>query len=110
MKEAGAAVEIIVPEATIFSEHPAVVIDRNVTPAKRPLDRRIHAVPVERRSAARFRQVPLPLRHRRSIQRSQRTVCARSSCRSPSRLFGGWSKAYPEIIEGVWREQVQQEK
>src|SRR6185295_13676337 len=28
-------VEIVVPKATIFSEHPAVVIDRNVSSAKR---------------------------------------------------------------------------
>ena len=37
MKQASAPMEIIVPEATIFSEHPAVVIDRNVTAAERPV-------------------------------------------------------------------------
>src|SRR6266481_1631014 len=37
MKQTGAPVEIIVPEATIFSEHPAVVIDRNVTAVERPV-------------------------------------------------------------------------
>src|SRR5215210_1277834 len=37
MKEAGAPVEIVVPQATIFSEHPAVIIDRKVTAAKRPV-------------------------------------------------------------------------
>src|SRR5258705_6218399 len=30
MKQAGTAVDIVVPRASIFSEHPAVVIDRNV--------------------------------------------------------------------------------
>ena len=30
MKQAGGAVEIVVPRATIFSEHPAAIIDRNV--------------------------------------------------------------------------------
>ena len=35
MKAANAAVELVVPEATIFSEHPAVVVDRNVTPDER---------------------------------------------------------------------------
>jgi sulfate transport system substrate-binding protein len=24
--------------------------------------------------------------------------------------FGGWSKAYPEVIEGIWRDQVQTRK
>ncbi|MBA3321688.1 MAG: substrate-binding domain-containing protein [Pyrinomonadaceae bacterium] len=37
MKEAVAAVEMVVPQSTIFSEHPAVVVDRNVTPAERPI-------------------------------------------------------------------------
>src|SRR5437899_1252528 len=39
MKESGskADAEIVIPEATIFSEHPAVIIDRNVTATDRPL-------------------------------------------------------------------------
>src|SRR5438876_1825935 len=37
MKQANAPVEVIIPEATIFSEHPAVVIDRNVSSSQRPL-------------------------------------------------------------------------
>ena len=35
MKEANAPIEIVVPKSTIFSEHPAVVIDKNVTPRTR---------------------------------------------------------------------------
>ncbi|MDX6304432.1 MAG: sulfate/thiosulfate transport system substrate-binding protein, partial [Blastocatellia bacterium] len=39
MKEGNAAAdaEIVIPEATILSEHPAVVIDRNVSAADRPV-------------------------------------------------------------------------
>jgi sulfate transport system substrate-binding protein len=38
MKSAGTAdVEVVIPRATIFSEHPAVVIDKNVSSAKRPI-------------------------------------------------------------------------
>src|SRR5215204_853080 len=37
MKEANAPIEVVVPQSTIFSEHPAVVIDKNVTAAKRPM-------------------------------------------------------------------------
>src|SRR5215217_6830529 len=37
MTQAGAAIEVIIPESTIFSEHPAVVVDRNVTPEERPV-------------------------------------------------------------------------
>ena len=39
------------PKATIFSEHPAVVIDKNVTPGKRAIIDEF-AVPLERRSSA----------------------------------------------------------
>src|SRR5262249_8433607 len=39
MKEANATVdaEIVVPEATIFSEHPVVIVDRNVASSDRPI-------------------------------------------------------------------------
>src|SRR4029078_821000 len=37
MKEAKAPIEVVVPQWTIFSEHPAVVIDKNITAAKRPI-------------------------------------------------------------------------
>src|SRR5689334_5894254 len=37
MKEANDPIEIVLPQATIFSEHPAVVIDKNVAAAKRPV-------------------------------------------------------------------------
>src|SRR5687767_6639686 len=37
MKEANANIDVVVPKATIFSEHPAVIIDRNVTDAERPV-------------------------------------------------------------------------
>src|SRR5438552_10943927 len=39
MKQGNAKVdaEIVIPESTIFSEHPAVVVDRNVTAADRPV-------------------------------------------------------------------------
>src|SRR5436190_4611631 len=37
MKQAGMAVEIVVPQSTIFSEHPAVVVDHNVSSAHRPV-------------------------------------------------------------------------
>jgi sulfate transport system substrate-binding protein len=37
MKQDKKPVEIVIPQATIFSEHPAVVIDRNVYAEKRPI-------------------------------------------------------------------------
>lgn len=37
MKQMGQPVEVIVPKATIFSEHPVAIIDRNVTAEERPV-------------------------------------------------------------------------
>lgn len=106
MKEAGAPFNIVVPEATIFSEHPAVIVDRNVTLAERPLveaflrylwsdeaqrafvKRNLRSATDEALNAAnpKFAEIKLPF-----------TID----------YFGGWERAYPEIIEGVWRERVQ---
>ena len=37
MKQAKTPVDVVIPVATIFSEHPVVVIDRNVVASKRPM-------------------------------------------------------------------------
>jgi sulfate/thiosulfate-binding protein len=109
MKQAGAAIEIVVPESTIFSEHPAVVIDRNVTADERPVinafmqylwsdDAQRAFVQYHFRSATNdsfndankeFAQIKMPF-----------TVAD----------LGGWDRAYPEIIEGIWRNKVQKNK
>jgi sulfate transport system substrate-binding protein len=106
MKQAGSDIEIVVPRATIFSEHPAVVIDRNVTPDERPLidafmqylwsdeaqqafvKYHFHSITHEEFNDAHmeFAHIELPF-----------TV---------GEMFGGWSRAYPEVIDGVWRKQV----
>jgi sulfate/thiosulfate transport system substrate-binding protein len=109
MKEAGASVEIVVPRATIFSEHPAVVIDRNVTAAKRPV---IDA----------FMQYLWSDEAQRAFVKYHFRAVTDESLNDANMLFakiempfgidyfGGWAKAYPEIIEKVFRDQVQQRK
>lgn len=106
MKEANAPIEVVVPRSTIFSEHPAVVIDKNVHSDKRQVidafmlylwsDEAQQAFvkfhfysttnDAFNQSNAGFAHVELPL-----------TID----------YFGGWEKAYPEVIEGVFRTQVQ---
>lgn len=109
MKQAGEAIEIIVPEATVLSEHPAVVIDRNVSAGERPLvnafmqylwseeaqrafvQHHFRAATDDALNAANpgFAQIKLPF-----------TV----------EMFGGWKQAYPEVIEKVWRDQAQKRR
>lgn len=106
MKQAKTPVDIVVPVATIFSEHPVVIIDRNVTENKRVVIEafvrylwsdeaqqsfvKFHFYSVTNeafnQATTEFGHIEMPL-----------TVD----------YFGGWDKAYPEVIERVFRDQVQ---
>jgi sulfate/thiosulfate-binding protein len=106
---AKADAEIIIPEATIFSEHPAVVVDRNVSAADKPVvDAFMQYLWSEevQRAFVRF--------HFRSstseaLNQENKEL---ATIKYPFTVdyFHGWDKAYPEIIEGVFRDQVQKRK
>ena len=110
MKNAGTAdVEVVIPRATIFSEHPAVVIDKNVSPAKRPVvDAFLQYLWSDEAQQAfvkyHFRSVT-----NESLNESNKEL---SKIELPFTIdyFGGWTKAYPEVIEKVFRDQVQRRK
>ena len=106
MKQAGANVEIVVPRATIFSEHPAVVIDRNVDAARRAVvDAFLRYLWSEDAQRA-FVQY-----HFRSVTNESLNEGNPQFARIelPFRIdyFGGWQRAYPDIIEKIFRDQVQ---
>ena len=106
MKGAGEDVDMIIPRSTIFSEHPVVPIDRNLSATKRPVVEafirylwsdeaqkafvkyhfRSAASPELDKANAEFAQIEMPF-----------TV----------EMFGGWQRAYPEIIDNIFRQQVQ---
>jgi len=99
-------VEIIVPQATILSEHPAVVIDRNVSAANRPIvDAFIQYLSTEEAQRAFVKH------HFRSISFENLNLenqrLARIEREFTIDYFGGWPRAYPEVIEGVFKNQVQ---
>lgn len=109
MKEAGYPVEIVLPQATIFSEHPAVVIDRNIPAAKRPvIDAFMQYLWSEEAQRAFVKY------HFRSAsdEKLNEENKGLNHIEMPFTIgyFGGWSKAYPEIIESIFRDQVQQRK
>jgi sulfate transport system substrate-binding protein len=109
MKQAGADVETIVPEATIFSEHPAVIIDRNVTAQERPLIEAFIAYLWSEEAQRAF------VKHNfRSITddalNKENKEFAEIKMPFTVEYLGGWAKAYPEIIERVFRDQVQKSK
>ena len=105
MKQAGADIEIVVPEATVFSEHPAVVIDRNVTPDERPVvDAFMQYLWSDEAQRAFVKY------HFRSItdEAFNETNREFAQIKMPFTVkdLGGWTTAYPEIIEHIWRDQV----
>jgi sulfate transport system substrate-binding protein len=111
MKEGNAAAdaEIVIPEATILSEHPAVVIDRNVSAADRPvIDAFMQYLWSEeaQRAFVKF--------HFRSATNDALTQENKelATIKYPFTVdyFGGWDKAYPEVIEGIFRDTVQKRK
>jgi sulfate/thiosulfate-binding protein len=109
MKQAGANVEIVVPRATIFSEHPAVVIDRNLTAARRPVVEAFLQYLWSEEAQRAFVE-----NHFRSVTDESLNDANPQFAKieMPFRIeyFGGWQRAYPEVIERVFRDQVQKRK
>ena len=106
MKEANEPIEIVVPQATIFSEHPAVVIDKNVPAAKRPVIDAFMQYLWSDEAQEAFVKF-----HFYSITNDAFNQANKEfgHIEMPFGVdyFGGWSKAYPEVIEQVFRDQVQ---
>jgi sulfate/thiosulfate transport system substrate-binding protein len=99
-------VEIVVPQATIFSEHPAVVVDRNVTAANRAaVEAFIQYLSTEEAQRAFVKY------HFRSISfenlNQENKELAKIGMPFTIDYFGGWGKAYPDVIEAVFKNQVQ---
>jgi sulfate transport system substrate-binding protein len=109
MKQAGAAIEIVVPESTIFSEHPAVIIDRNITAAERPVVNAFIQYLWSDEAQSAFVKF-----HFRSVTNEELNKENKEFAEIKLPFYvkdlGGWSKAYPDIIEHVWRDQVQRKQ
>jgi sulfate/thiosulfate transport system substrate-binding protein len=108
MKQSGAPFEIVVPRATILSEHPAVLIDKNVTEDERPLlDALMQYLWSDEAQQAfvkyHFRSVT-----NEALNDANKEFAHVEQPFTVGELFGGWQRAYPDIIDGVWQKQVKQ--
>ncbi|HJU92807.1 MAG TPA: sulfate ABC transporter substrate-binding protein [Pyrinomonadaceae bacterium] len=106
MKEANAPIEIIVPRATIFSEHPAVVIDKNVAPGKRAVIDEFMRYLWSDEAQQAFVQYHFYSTTNDAFNQANPKF---GHVEIPFTIdyFGGWDKAYPEVIEAIFRDQVQ---
>jgi sulfate transport system substrate-binding protein len=109
MRQAGTPVEIVVPRATIFSEHPAVVIDRNVLPAMRPVVDAFMQYLWSDEAQQTFVKFHFYSVTNNAFNEANKDF---GHIEMPFSVdyFGGWGKAYPEVIEHVFRDQVQRRK
>jgi len=109
MKQANAPIEIVVPQATIFSEHPAVAIDKNISAEKRPV---VDAF-MEYLWSDEAQQAFVKF-HFYSVTNDSLNQASNEfgHIEIPFTVdyFGGWDKAYPEVIEQIFRDQVQKRK
>lgn len=110
MKEAKKTpVETVVPRATIFSEHPAVVIDKNVPPNKRSVVDAFMKYLWSDEAQQAFVKFHFYSVTNNGFNEANKEF---GHIEMPFTIekFGGWERAYPEVIEGIWREQVQRGK
>jgi sulfate/thiosulfate-binding protein len=106
MKQAGSDIEIVVPRATIFSEHPAAVIDKNVTGEDRPLVDAFMQYLWSDEAQQTFVKYNFRSVTHEEFNDANAGLSHIELPFTVGELFGGWDRAYPEIIEGVWRNQV----
>lgn len=106
MNQAKAPIEAVVPKSTIFSEHPAVIIDRNVTDVERPVVTAFLNYLWTDEAQKAFVKY-----HFRSVTKEsfndEHKEFAKIEQPFTIEMFGGWGRAYPEVIEGVFLGQVQ---
>ena len=106
MKEANAPIEIVMPRSTIFSEHPAVVIDKNVSGDKRQIvDAFIQYLWSDEAQQA-FVKFHFYSSTNETFNQAN-TGFGRIELPLTIDYFGGWDRAYPEVIEKIFRDQVQ---
>ena len=101
----GATLEVVMPRSTIMSEHVVVLVDRNVRPWEREVVEALitflwSKTAQEALTRYYFRAV--------SDEELNQAVSEFQDIQRPFTVYdlGGWGWAYPEIIRGVWEEQI----
>ncbi len=106
MKQATPPIEVVVPKSTIFSEHPALIIDRDMDAKKRPVVEAFLKYLWSDDAQKAFVKF-----HFRSVTNETYNDANKEFAKIEQPFtvdyFGGWTKAYPDVIEKIFRDQVQ---
>ena len=106
MKEAKEPIEIVTPRSTIFSEHPVVAIDKNITAAKRAVIDAFRQYLWSDEAQEAFVKFHFYSSTNEAFNQAS-TELGHIELPFTIDYFGGWAKAYPEVIEKIFRDQVQ---
>jgi sulfate transport system substrate-binding protein len=101
------AFEVVYPRRTVLSEHPLVVVDRNVVPADRPaVDALVRYLWSEQGQRAFVRA-----NFRSVVDSLNRDNPRFGAIEDPFLVeaFGGWARAKADIVDGVWKGRVLEE-
>jgi sulfate transport system substrate-binding protein len=106
MKDAKADIDMVIPKSTIFSEHPAVIVDRNVNAEVRPaVEAFLNYLWTDEAQKAFVKY------HFRSVTNeafnAENKEFAKIEQPFTVEMFGGWDKAFPDVIENIFMKQVQ---
>jgi sulfate transport system substrate-binding protein len=103
----GATLEIVTPPSTIMSEHMAVIVDRNVQPWEREVVEGFISFLWSEAAQEAFTHY-----YFRAVtdEALNQAVPEFHEIERPFTVLdlGGWGRAYPEIVHGVWEEQILQ--
>jgi sulfate transport system substrate-binding protein len=102
-------IEVVIPQSTIFSEHPAVVIDKNVPASKRAVVDAFMQYLWSDEAQQAFVKFHFRSASNESFDAANQEF-GRIEFPFTIEFFGGWERAYPEIIEGIFRDRVQRSK
>jgi sulfate/thiosulfate-binding protein len=109
LKGTNTAIEIVVPESTIFSEHPVVIVDRNVSSGDRAvIDAFVRFLWTDEAQRA-FVKGYFRSSTNDALTQENKDL---ATIKYPFAVdyFGGWGRAYPEVIERIFKNQVQKRK
>lgn len=105
----GREFEIVAPSSTILSEHPVVIIDHGMAPTKYALvELFARYLWSERAQRAWVRHYFRAVTDEKLNEAEARF--ARIAMPFTVSDFGGWERAYGEIVEGVWKARIQARK
>lgn len=107
MKQLGEPIDMVVPKSTIYSEHPVVIIDRNMTDTKRVVVQAFIDYLWSDDAQKAFVKYYFRSVTDQSLNDGKPEFARIDMPFTVDEMFGGWDKAYPDVIQRVFQQQVQ---